>query len=164
MLATIHPLPKWQIGLRIVSVFCLVCGIISVCFIYGLRYDQKTITLETETKKVLVRVELALTPTKQAIGLMYRSQLDPNQGMLFVFPNKKMVYMWMKNTYLPLDMIFFDETGHITHIHENARPLDKTTISSNVPAIGVLEVNAGFVQNQGIKIGQKIDIGKAISK
>ena len=105
---------------------------------------------------VRLYVEIADTPEKQKNGLMYRTELDANSGMLFIFPEKQPLYMWMKNTNIPLDMLFFDETGKITHIHTNARPHDETLISSQLPVIGVLEVNAGFTQKHHIQVGNYI--------
>lgn len=147
---------KRQKGLRYIAVICLIIGVIIACIMNWIHGDQANVVIETAVQKVDVQAELALTPAKQAFGLMYRSNLPKNSGMLFVFPQKKIVTMWMKNTYIPLDMIFFDENGRISHIHENAIPHDETTISSQLPAIGVLEVNAGFVKANKIEVGQKI--------
>ncbi len=105
---------------------------------------------------VRLYVEIADTPEKQKNGLMYRTKLDSNSGMLFILPEKQPLYMWMKNTNIPLDMLFFDETGKITHIHTNAHPHDETLISSQSPVIGVLEVNAGFAQKHHIQVGNYI--------
>ncbi len=113
--------------------------------------------IQTHTTSVTVHAEVALTPEQQIRGLMFRKSLPENDGMLFVFPTKQIVSMWMKNTYIPLDMIFFDDTRKVVHIHQNARPHDLTIISSLVPATGVLEVNAGFVRKHHITLGNQIN-------
>lgn len=146
----------WQKGLRYIAIICLIIGVIIACVMNWMHGNQANVMIETPTRTVAIQAELALTPAKQAFGLMFRSDLPQKSGMLFVFPQKKIVTMWMKNTYIPLDMIFFDENGQIIHIHENAIPHDETTISSRLPAIGVLEVNAGFVKENKIDVGQKI--------
>ena len=106
------------------------------------NYNQKTLFIQTLTKKISLSYEVADTPEKQSIGLMYRQEMPNNHSMIFIFPEPQMIYMWMKNTYIPLDMIFFDETGKITHIHQNAK--------------GVIEVNAGFVNTHHISVGHQI--------
>ncbi len=114
------------------------------------------VQIETQNKYTTVQAEIALTPEQQALGLMYRTDLPENNGMIFLFDAPKIVTMWMKNTYIPLDMIFFNSDGIITHIHKNAIPHNETIISSQTPAVGVLEVNAGFAQKHGIGIGNKL--------
>ncbi len=115
-----------------------------------------SVLIETPDKNILVQAEPAITDIKKAIGLMYRSDLPDDNGMIFLYPHKRVITMWMKNTYIPLDMIFFNEYGVISHIHKNAVPMDETVISSQTPAIGVLEVNAGFADKHGIQTGQKL--------
>lgn len=142
---------KWRI---IATIGVCVGGVIySLASLFS---DETSVVLQTDSQKVTVQAELALTPMQQAVGLMFRSELPENAGMLFVFPQSKMVFMWMKNTYIPLDMIFFNQEGVITHIHENAVPQDETVISSKTPAQGVLEVNAGFVRRHQIRIGNRM--------
>jgi uncharacterized membrane protein (UPF0127 family) len=76
--------------------------------------------------------------------------------MLFQFDHVQTVLMWMKNTYIPLDMIFLSRGGVVTHISENAEPMSEAIISSNGPAFGVLEVNAGFARKIGLKDGDLV--------
>jgi len=98
-------------------------------------------------------VELAYTPQQQAQGLMWRKEMAEDEGMLFTFNNVAMRSFWMRNTYLPLDILFIDDSGKIKHIHKNAIPLDETKIPSRFPVRHVLELNAGTTQKLGIKIG-----------
>ena len=84
---------------------------------------------------------------------MYRRYMPDERGMLFDFGIEQSVMMWMKDTYIPLDMIFISPTGVVTHIHENAEPLSEAIISSEGPAFGVLEVNGGCARKIGLKPG-----------
>ncbi len=104
-------------------------------------------------RSIALTVEIADTPETRRTGLMHRASLPPLSGMLFDYGRVQPVTMWMKNTLIPLDMLFADETGRIVHIHENARPGDLTVISSQQPVLAVLEVNAGFVQNHRVQKG-----------
>lgn len=101
--------------------------------------------------------EIASTQQQRAKGLMYREQLCEDCGMLFIFPNSDHITMWMKDTYLPLDMLFIDESGKITHIHEGAVPHSTDYIYSTLPAKAVLEVNAGYVKKQRISVGDQVN-------
>lgn len=143
-----------RLGRLIAFIFCIVAGILFV--LQGHSKETIPVSIETKNGNVLIQAETALTPAQQANGLMYRSKLAADSGMIFIFPRPKMVSMWMKNTHIPLDMIFFNEAGRITHIHSDAHPLDETIISSVLPAIGVVEVNAGFAKQNLIRVGQKI--------
>lgn len=102
-------------------------------------------------------VELALTPGQRSQGLMNRRTMAPDRGMLFSFGATRQVLMWMKNTYLPLDMLFIDAGGGIRSIRENAEPLSEAIIDSRVPVAYVLELNAGTVQKLGIRTGDRIE-------
>jgi uncharacterized membrane protein (UPF0127 family) len=101
-------------------------------------------------------VELALTPEEMAVGLMFREEMDDNKGMLFFFGRERELSFWMKNTLIPLDMIFIKADGTIHHIHENAQPHDLTSVQSQGLAISVLEINAGLSRKLGVSAGDKI--------
>ena len=101
-------------------------------------------------------VELALTPQEQSQGLMFRESMAADHGMLFVFPDVSMHGFWMRNTLIPLDIIFIRDDGTIAHIAERAIPLDESTISSRVPVRSVLELNGGTAERLGIRIGDKV--------
>ncbi|WP_371153596.1 DUF192 domain-containing protein [Jannaschia sp. 2305UL9-9] len=106
--------------------------------------------------QVRFRVELALTPEDQARGLMFREDMPRLSGMLFVYPRTQPLGFWMRNTLIPLDMIFVDETGEILKVHANAQPHDETVILSEVPARAVLEVNGGLAETLGIGPGDTL--------
>lgn len=101
-------------------------------------------------------VELADTPQTRARGLMFRTRLEEGHGMLFDFGEERLVSFWMKNTVIPLDMIFIDSSGEITHIHANARPGDLTAIPSNGPVQAVLEIRGGLARILDIQPGDTV--------
>lgn len=105
---------------------------------------------------VRVRVELAQTPEQRQRGLMYRKQLAPDAGMLFIFERPQHNVFWMHNTYLPLDMIFITPEWKVLGIVENATP--QTDTPRQVPGLSsfVLEVNAGFSRQHGIAAGANV--------
>ncbi len=99
------------------------------------------------------RVELALTPAEQARGLMNRESLPEWAGMLFVYPRPQSATFWMKNTLIPLDMIFVGPDGTVRHVHPNAVPLDETPIPGGAGILAVLEINGGQAATLGITPG-----------
>ncbi len=101
-------------------------------------------------------VELALTPEQQAQGLMYRKELPEGQGMLFDFKREQEATFWMKNTYVPLDMIFIRADGRIHRIAANTVPLSEALVSSGGPVRAVLEVVAGTAKKLGIAPGDRV--------
>ncbi|MGE6740178.1 DUF192 domain-containing protein [Allorhizobium pseudoryzae] len=101
-------------------------------------------------------VELALQSAQRQQGLMYRKEMAPDAGMLFDFEAPREVTMWMRNTLIPLDMLFIDAKGRITHIHEGAVPLSETVVSSRGPVDFVLELNAGEVKRRSIRVGDRV--------
>jgi uncharacterized protein len=101
-------------------------------------------------------VEMATTEEEKTTGLMYRKELADGKGMLFDFSPEQEVSMWMKNTYIPLDMIFIRADGRILRIAENTEPLSTKIIPSRGLAKGVLEVIAGTAQKYGIAPGDRV--------
>jgi uncharacterized membrane protein (UPF0127 family) len=101
-------------------------------------------------------VEMATTEEEKTTGLMYRKELADGKGMLFDFSPEQQISMWMKNTYISLDMIFIRADGRILRIAENTEPLSTKIISSGGLAKGVLEVIAGTAQKYGIQPGDRV--------
>ena len=101
-------------------------------------------------------VELAVSPQQQAQGLMYRQSLAADAGMLFIYRPARPVSMWMKNTLIPLDMLFIAEDGEIVKTVERTVPLSLTTISSDDRVRAVLEINGGMVNRLGIRPGDRV--------
>src|SRR4029077_16484265 len=101
-------------------------------------------------------VEMAATPQEQATGLMFRRELPEGQGMLFDFHQEQPTSFWMKNTYIPLDMIFIRGDGRILRIAENTVPLSEALVPSGGPVRAVLEVIAGTAKKLGIAPGDRV--------
>ena len=101
-------------------------------------------------------VEVAATPGARAEGLMFRRSLAPGAGMLFDFGRDEIARMWMKNTFIPLDMVFVDRGGVVRGIARNARPRSLDTISSRVPVRAVLELNGGEAERIGLAAGDRL--------
>jgi uncharacterized protein len=99
------------------------------------------------------QIEVMRTNEERAKGLMFRQYMPQDRGMLFDFVEEQSITMWMRNTYLPLDMVFIKADGRIHRIHERAQPLDETTISSTGNVRYVLEINAGVASKLGLKAG-----------
>ena len=108
-----------------------------------------------------INVEIAASQIERERGLMYRSNLDAKQGMLFVYANQKPRSVWMKNTYLPLDVLFLAADGSIISMLDNLPPCEKdpcTVYDSKTAANYMLELNAGFIKQHQLKIGQKLHL------
>jgi uncharacterized membrane protein (UPF0127 family) len=102
------------------------------------------------------RVEVAATPEARTRGLMYRDHLAEDAGMLFVWPRSQPVRMWMKNTLVPLDMLFLDDAGRIVGVVERAVPHDLTPLGPDRPVRAVLELAGGTVRRLGLAEGQRV--------
>jgi uncharacterized protein len=120
------------------------------------HYDTSSVTIDTAQGPQRFSVEMALTPRQQAQGLMYRRTLAADAGMLFVFPDTQQTAFWMKNTLIPLDMLFITSDGKIADLHERAVPMSEANIPAKVPVRAVLELNGGTVARLGIKIGNVV--------
>lgn len=118
--------------------------------------DQQTLEIVTKGGVHVFAVEIAVTNEERARGLMYRKELAEGRGMLFDFTPDQEVSMWMRNTYVSLDMIFIRGDGRILRIAENTKPLSETIISSNGQVRGVLEVVAGTAKKFGIAPGDRV--------
>jgi uncharacterized membrane protein (UPF0127 family) len=101
-------------------------------------------------------VEIARTPAERSRGLMHRDRLDAEEGMLFVYEAEQPVTMWMRDTRIPLDMVFIGAEGTIVKIRERAVPFSEEIINSEKPVIAVLEVNGGTVSRYGIEAGDRV--------
>ncbi len=103
-------------------------------------------------------IEIAKTSYEQETGLMYRKSMESNQGMLFIYPNERPRYgFYMKNTFIPLDLIYINSKNKIVDFNENTEPFNETPLPSEVPAKYVLEVNAGTVEKLGLQLGDLAD-------
>jgi uncharacterized membrane protein (UPF0127 family) len=158
--------PLWPSGHLDPLTLLLIAGVISFCLVQDLfnpldfgapARNQPSLVIRTSTGPHSFSIEVMRTVSELQEGLMYRSSLAENDGMLFDFQTEQPISMWMKNTFVPLDMIFLSRTGQITSIKENAEPFSESLISSNGPVYAVLEVKAGTAAKISLKIGDLID-------
>ncbi len=119
-------------------------------------FGQGHLLLTTRNRCIFFDIYIAGSQQQRAQGLMHVEQMGLYEGMLFPYPRMEVIRMWMKNTNLPLDMLFAKDDGRIAHIHENAIPHDTTIISSTVPVSMVVELNAGAADRFGIAPGDRI--------
>ena len=103
-----------------------------------------------------INIEIAETDYETQTGLMYRESMQEKQGMLFIFPDIAMHSFYMKNTEIPLDLIFIDANQHIASFQENAQPFNEEGLSSQVPIKYVLEVNAGLAEKWLLEVGDRV--------
>ena len=118
--------------------------------------DRNTVEIASRSGVHVFTVEIADTEPAREKGLMYRKSLPPGHGMLFDFHAEQPVGFWMKNTYIPLDMIFIRGDGRIANIAENAQPLSERVIPSSGPVLAVLEVAGGTARKLGIAPGDQV--------
>lgn len=120
------------------------------------NYSSPLVIATAEGARHEFMVEVVQTGPARTQGLMFRNSMPREAGMLFLFPESAERYFWMKNTLIPLDIVFIQGNGTIHHIHEGAKPLDLTPIPSNGPVPVVLELNAGTARALGIKPGDRV--------
>jgi uncharacterized protein len=132
---------------RAALVFCLVAT--------AAHADCRPDTIEVRGQGGLARftIEVADTNAERSQGLMFRESMPASAGMLFVYENPRRASFWMENTLIPLDMIFADEKGIVTRIHENAIPQDRTPIDGGSGVQFVLEINGGLARRLGVTEG-----------
>jgi uncharacterized protein len=116
-----------------------------------------TVAIDTGGRKVAFRVEVAVTPEEHARGLMYRSQLADDAGMIFVFEEPSIQRFWMKNTLIPLDMVFIGTDRKIVGVVENAAPETESERMVGAPSQYVLEIGGGLAARLGIHRGETVD-------
>ena len=119
-------------------------------------FSNEKIDVSIYNKNITFNVEVAKTIEERRIGLMYRKKLLNNEGMLFIFPREKIIQLWMKNTYIPLDVIFISENKVIVDIKKNMEKLSETIVKSKVKSRYALEFNAGLINKLDIEIGDKV--------
>jgi uncharacterized membrane protein (UPF0127 family) len=144
-------MPTRRKFLAVLSLCLFLCPLIAAA---NGKLSRLSITGQTGT--TYFDVELALTSQEQATGLMHRRHLPAGQGMLFVYGRVQEAAFWMKNTLIPLDMIFIDAGGRIVFIHEMAEPLSLAPIGPDLPIKAVLEINGGLTRQLGIRAGDRV--------
>ena len=119
-------------------------------------FSNEKIEVSIYNKNITFDVEIAKTIEERRTGLMYRKELLNNEGMLFIFPSEKIIQLWTKNTYIPLDVIFISENKVIVDIKKNMEKLSETIVKSKVKSRYALEFNAGLINKLDIEIGDKV--------
>ena len=120
-------------------------------------FPQSLLSIRTLGGKVInFKIWSADTPRREEQGLMFVHQMDQHAGMLFVFPENRQVTMWMKNTYISLDLLFMNRSGKIDYIAARATPLSLDIIGPPGSEFAVLELNGGTAQRLGIKVGDTV--------
>ncbi len=145
-LPTVPPLPPWRAG-----------GPALAASGTDVTFPLTRGTLVTGKGRFRLFLEFAATPAQRAHGLMFRRSLPENFGMLFDFGGTGEVAMWMKNTFIPLDMLFFDERGRVVGLIADAEPLSERVLSPGVPARAVLELPAGSIARYGVRLGDVLE-------
>lgn len=121
-----------------------------------IKFAHSSLVIVTAGRELKFQIELALNDSERARGLMFREKLGPYEGMLFDFMQEQPVSFWMKNTLIPLDMLFIGADGTIRSIHANAVPQSTDAIPGGYPVRAVLEINGGSARLLGIKVGDKV--------
>ena len=122
----------------------------------AIEFGRASLIIETSKGAHSFNVEVAESDTQRARGLMFRTEMAPDAGMIFLYRRDRILKMWMANTYLPLDMLFIAADGQVVHIAENTIPLSRATISSRRRARAVLELNAGTASRLDISVGDRV--------
>ena len=120
------------------------------------QFKSGSLTINTKYDNLYYRVEVADNQRLKSIGLMYRSSLPANQGMLLLNEKPRQLNIWMKNTFIPLDIIYIDTNGYIVKIVENAQTESTKVMPSDGRVQAVLELNAGQVQKRDIAVGDRV--------
>ncbi len=121
------------------------------------RMARDTLAIELKNGgAVSLDIELAVTDQDRSLGLMFRTELADNQGMLFHYGKPQDLTMWMRNTYIPLDMLFIKGDGTIHRIEVRAEPLSEKVIAAGAPVAAVLELAGGAAERLGIKPGDRV--------
>lgn len=116
-------------------------------------FPQSSLSVHGANGERQFAVWLATTPAQQRQGLMFVRDLAPDRGMLFVHDRPVIATMWMKNTYIPLDMLFIDERGRIVRLLTNTKPFSLDVLNSRQPVRAVLELKGGEAERQGLRVG-----------
>ena len=120
-------------------------------------FPQSLLAIRTSSGKVVnFKIWEADTPKREQQGMMFIREMDEHTGMLFMFPENKPVTMWMKNTYVSLDLVFLNAQGKIDYIAANATPRSEAIIGPPTPEFAVLELKGGACESFGIKVGDKV--------
>jgi hypothetical protein len=122
----------------------------------SISFEESPLTVDAAGGQFEFLVEMAVSPAQRSQGLMFRESLEEDRGMLFDFGKPQRATMWMRNTYVPLDMLFIDDDGQITQIAADTQPLSDAVIASREPVRAVLELRGGVSAKLGIRPGDRV--------
>lgn len=142
----------------------LVLGVMLVLLVAAPAWAQGLVSFDVATIEIVsakgkrhsLTVEMAVSDRQLAQGLMFRTSMAPDAGMLFDFAAPRQISMWMKNTLMPLDMVFLDNRGVVTGVAADAAPMSTAIITSPGPVRAVLELNAGTARRLGLRVGDRV--------
>ncbi len=121
------------------------------------RFSVEKVVIRTAQGNLPFDTELALEPRQQEHGLMFRKEISENKAMLFVFDNQQIINMWMKNTLIPLDMLFIDSKGKVVYIEHDAKPESLDNIDAGGMSVkAVMEIQGGLAKKKNILVGSEI--------
>ncbi len=148
---------RWPLS-RVAAAFAaaLAWAVAATSIAPALADPLEALTISTQTGEHAFSVEVAATPATRERGLMDRRFMPMDRGMLFEFERDGLVAFWMKNTYIPLDMVFIARNGAVTRIVDRAEPLSEMGIPSGGPCAAVLELNGGVAARIGLRVGDKV--------
>lgn len=146
----------WAAGLLLVAAFGSTCLAQSMTIESLTHFPRTTLEMSAGGHRDRFEIWIADTPQRQEQGLMFVRDLPATQGMLFPQDSPQVAHFWMKNTYIPLDMVFVGKDGRIAKIIANARPFSLDVLSSDVPVIAVLEIRGGEAQTLGLRVGDRV--------
>jgi uncharacterized membrane protein (UPF0127 family) len=141
---------------RILASSLILSVLLLTLAIFSCRSDPRVIIYTKGGRQVPFRVEVADTPSKRELGLQYRRDLADDQGMLFLFPREQIQFFWMKNSPIPLDMIFINRESIIAGIIHQTIPFSTESLSVRAPSQFVLEIKGGLARHNGIEIGDRV--------
>ena len=134
----------------------LFCGLLAGPVTAAADCSENAVTLRGDWGQARFSVEIADDGAERARGLMFRETMPASAGMLFVYDQSHRASFWMRNTLIPLDMLFIDSHGVVQHIHHNAIPHDETPIDGGDNVLSVLEINGGLAKRMGITVGSEL--------
>lgn len=150
----------WSIGRSLPLAWCVVVVAALMALAEAapasITFEESALTIDAAEGSFEFRVEMAVSPQQRSQGLMFRESLEEDRGMLFDFGRPQVASMWMRNTYVPLDMLFIDAAGRITQIAANTQPLSDAVVASREPVRAVLELRGGVSAKLGIKPGDRV--------
>ncbi|MDE2261696.1 MAG: DUF192 domain-containing protein [Gammaproteobacteria bacterium] len=144
------------VGLLLAGALTSICLAQSMTIESLTHFPRTTLDIAAHGHHDHFDVWIADTPPRQEQGLMFVRDLPASEGMLFPQGSPQVAHFWMKNTYIPLDMVFVGEDGRIAKIIANARPFSLDVLSSDVPVIAVLEIRGGEAQQLGVRVGDRV--------